>query len=160
MPERSAERETGFTSLRDLAAEARAALGRVAAPSSPEQDRDGLYYPLLFLTEQVEATLRHVLQSAFASVGEDNAASADWLRRAAEYADHSHHGRGDAENGPADPDCPCRDTDRQDACARTGCGFCVASIGQSECAGLPEDRLDYERGVIDEVYGNRGYCDG
>jgi hypothetical protein len=37
--------------------------------------------------------------------------------------DHSTHGLGDLE-GPFDPDCPCRGTDEQQACADAGCGFC------------------------------------
>jgi len=36
---------------------------------------------------------------------------------------HSDHGRGD-QDGPDDPDCICRGTDRQSECARFGCGFC------------------------------------
>lgn len=35
-------------------ADANAALARVGPPSSPEQDRDGLYYPLLFLVRRIE----------------------------------------------------------------------------------------------------------
>lgn len=38
--------------------------------------------------------------------------------------DHSEHGRGNADDGPDDPDCPCRDTPQQTECAGTGCGFC------------------------------------
>lgn len=38
--------------------EAREALARVAVPSSPDQDKDRLYYPLLFLCESVEPVLR------------------------------------------------------------------------------------------------------
>jgi hypothetical protein len=38
--------------------------------------------------------------------------------------DHSTHGRGD-EDGPFDPDCPCRGSDKQEECAKAGCGFCT-----------------------------------
>ena len=52
-------------------------------------------------------------------------------RRAWEQAllgyDHDSHGRGTAESGPDDPDCPCRDTVRQAVCATAGCGFCLAA---------------------------------
>jgi hypothetical protein len=68
-----------FDHLRELAGEAREALLRVEAPSSPEQDRDGLYYPLLFLTGQVEATLRFVLRGAYESVREENEGAARFL---------------------------------------------------------------------------------
>ncbi len=37
---------------------------------------------------------------------------------------HHEHGRGTAEDGPDDSDCPCRATLLQDECASTGCGFC------------------------------------
>lgn len=38
--------------------------------------------------------------------------------------DHSSHGQGTEEDGPDDPDCPCRDTRQERACAQEGCGFC------------------------------------
>lgn len=41
--------------------------------------------------------------------------------------DHSDHGRGD-ESGPEDPDCPCRATQHEQACAEAGCGFCKAAL--------------------------------
>lgn len=44
-----------------------------------------------------------------------------------EKIDHSDHGRGDAENGPDDPDCPCRNTNFREECAAAGCGFCRAA---------------------------------
>ena len=37
---------------------------------------------------------------------------------------HLGHGAGTAESGPDDPDCGCRGTRRQRACASAGCGFC------------------------------------
>jgi hypothetical protein len=40
--------------------------------------------------------------------------------------DHSDCGRGD-EDGPFDPDCTCRGTDKQKECAEQGCGFCVSA---------------------------------
>lgn len=40
---------------------------------------------------------------------------------------HDDHGRGSAEDGPADCDCPCRGTARQSECASHGCGFCLAA---------------------------------
>lgn len=39
--------------------------------------------------------------------------------------EHADHGRGSPESGPEDPDCPCRATALQAACAKEGCGFCV-----------------------------------
>ena len=42
---------------------------------------------------------------------------------------HKEHGRGSQENGPDDPDCPCRGTDEQESCAHEGCGFCRAAEG-------------------------------
>lgn len=44
--------------LSELATKGRAALRKVGPPSSPEQDKDGLYYPLLFLVEAVESYQR------------------------------------------------------------------------------------------------------
>lgn len=41
--------------------------------------------------------------------------------------DHSEHGRGSPELGPDDPDCPCRKTELEGACAEAGCGFCISS---------------------------------
>lgn len=41
--------------------------------------------------------------------------------------EHTRHGRGDAVNGPDDPDCPCRGTADEATCAAGGCGFCGAS---------------------------------
>lgn len=41
---------------------------------------------------------------------------------------HGKHGRGDPESGPDDPDCPCRRTKEQAACAVAGCGFCIAAL--------------------------------
>ena len=37
---------------------------------------------------------------------------------------HGDHGRGSAEGGPEEPDCPCRGGPEQTACAKEGCGFC------------------------------------
>ena len=73
---------SNFAELRTLAEEARDALLRVEAPSSPEQDRDGLYYPLLFLVGQVDVTLRAVLKDAHESVREENEGAARWLAEA------------------------------------------------------------------------------
>ena len=39
--------------------------------------------------------------------------------------DHADHGRG-TESGPDDPDCGCRMTPDEAACAAAGCGFCAA----------------------------------
>lgn len=39
--------------------EAKAALARVGPPSSPEMDRDRLYYPLLFLVKRIEEYEAH-----------------------------------------------------------------------------------------------------
>ena len=55
-----------YTDLRELAAEARAAL-RAWGPPTPDHDNP-LYYPLLFLTEKVEAVDRHVLRQLLALV--------------------------------------------------------------------------------------------
>lgn len=41
--------------------------------------------------------------------------------------EHVAHGRGDADDGPRDPDCPCRNTEKQAACASVECGFCRAA---------------------------------
>lgn len=43
---------------------------------------------------------------------------------------HAGHGRGSAEDGPDDPDCPCRATPGQRSCAAAGCGFCRAATGE------------------------------
>ena len=42
------------------------------------------------------------------------------------WIDHSEHGRGDAESGPDESDCPCRETQFKAECASSGCGFCHA----------------------------------
>lgn len=42
--------------------------------------------------------------------------------------DHEEHGRGTEEDGPDAPDCPCRGTKQETACARAGCGFCIAAV--------------------------------
>lgn len=39
----------------------------------------------------------------------------------------ARHGAGSADGGPTAPDCPCRGTSRQRACASGGCGFCRAA---------------------------------
>jgi hypothetical protein len=44
-------------------------------------------------------------------------------------SEHADHGRGTVENGPDDPDCPCRGTSRQGECSANGCGFCLAAGG-------------------------------
>lgn len=44
-----------------------------------------------------------------------------------ETPDHSQHGRGTAEDGPDDPDCPCRAGALEAECAKAGCGFCRAA---------------------------------
>lgn len=41
---------------------------------------------------------------------------------------HDKHGQGTAENGPDESDCACRNTDKEKACARAHCGFCLASL--------------------------------
>jgi hypothetical protein len=41
--------------------------------------------------------------------------------------DHSEHGRGCDEFGPDDPDCVCRNTEREVECSEAGCGFCSSS---------------------------------
>lgn len=38
---------------------------------------------------------------------------------------HGTHGRG--TDAPDDPDCPCRRTAQQRACADAGCGFCTSA---------------------------------
>lgn len=40
---------------------------------------------------------------------------------------HGDHGRGSIEQGPDDPDCPCRGTTDQLDCALAGCGFCTSA---------------------------------
>lgn len=42
--------------------------------------------------------------------------------------DHSEHGTGNTITGPTDPDCPCRNTKNEAACAVAGCGFCKPSF--------------------------------
>src|SRR5262245_55815451 len=61
---------------------------------------------------------------------------------------HDKHGRGTEADGPDEPDCACRDTDEEKACARAGCGFCKASVEHKEkpprhC----DDYLDNPNGV-------------
>jgi len=46
--------------------------------------------------------------------------------------DHGQHGRGAPDGGPDDPDCPCRGSVLEVACAAAGCGFCVASLEKEE----------------------------
>jgi hypothetical protein len=46
----------------------------------------------------------------------------EWCAR-----DHREHGSGNADDGPDDPDCPCRTTPLQRACEAQGCGFCRAT---------------------------------
>ena len=75
------ERDTNFVALRELSVEAREALG-AWGPPTPEHDNP-LYYPLLFLCEKVDATLRYVLKRAHDDVAEGNRAAAEWLARAA-----------------------------------------------------------------------------
>lgn len=41
--------------------------------------------------------------------------------------DHSEHGRSSDGDGPDDPDCPCRETEKEAECASRGCGFCRAA---------------------------------
>lgn len=41
---------------------------------------------------------------------------------------HEGHGRGTEEDGPDEPDCPCRTTDQVKACAEAGCGFCRVQV--------------------------------
>lgn len=41
-------------------------------------------------------------------------------------SEHGDHGRAGAD-GPEDPDCGCRGSDKQIACAQSGCGFCLAA---------------------------------
>lgn len=49
------------------------------------------------------------------------------IKAAHDALDHSDHGRGTAEDGPDDPDCPCRTTEKQKVCAASGCGFCICA---------------------------------
>lgn len=44
--------------------------------------------------------------------------------------EHVDHGRGD-DSGPFDPDCPCRGSEKEPACALAGCGFCNATVRAS-----------------------------
>ena len=45
--------------------------------------------------------------------------------RQAVFRAHAGHGLGTADDGPVDPDCPCRATPREAECATAGqCGFC------------------------------------
>jgi hypothetical protein len=67
-------------------------------------------------------------------LGESSAALKELVaevRRLRSAEAHSYHGRGDSENGPDDPDCPCRATTLQAACAQAGCGFCRASLAHA-----------------------------
>ena len=48
----------GSDRIGECLADAREALKRVGPPSLPDEDRDRLYYPLLFLCEAVEAERR------------------------------------------------------------------------------------------------------
>lgn len=41
--------------------------------------------------------------------------------------DHSRHGRADERGVPIEPDCACRNTTREEACAQAGCGYCCAA---------------------------------
>lgn len=41
--------------------------------------------------------------------------------------DHSWHGRADERGVPLEPDCACRNTPREEACAEAGCGYCRAA---------------------------------
>ena len=41
--------------------------------------------------------------------------------------DHSRHGRADERGVPLEPDCACRNTTREEACAQAGCGYCRAA---------------------------------
>lgn len=41
--------------------------------------------------------------------------------------DHSRHGRADERGVPLEPDCACRNTPREEACAEAGCGYCRAA---------------------------------
>ena len=45
-----------------------------------------------------------------------------------EAKEHYEHGQGTEADGPKDPDCPCRTTEKVAICARAGCGFCQAEI--------------------------------
>lgn len=40
---------------------------------------------------------------------------------------HASHGRGTAEAGPHDSDCPCRTNNARAECAAAGCGFCIVA---------------------------------
>lgn len=59
----------------------------------------------------------------FADANVDKAL-AGWWADTEEDRKHRSHGRGNKEEGPDDPDCPCRETDGQADCAAAGCGFC------------------------------------
>lgn len=50
-------------------------------------------------------------------------------------SEHASHGRGTADDGPEDPDCPCRGTSEQEECAKAGCGFCSAARILDSCFG-------------------------
>jgi hypothetical protein len=52
------------------------------------------------------------------------------LREAAAAERHKGHGAGTADDGPDEPDCPCRDGQLQAECAGHGCGFCLAAQSQ------------------------------
>ncbi len=75
----------------------------------------------------------------------------EWDALYDEKDEHINHGVGTAENGPDDPDCPCRGTPKQKACSRWVCGFCkVAEIREEKAKhehdddahGLKEDCPD------------------
>jgi hypothetical protein len=51
-------------------------------------------------------------------------ALASWWADTEDERRHLNHGRGNAEDGPDDPDCPCLGTTDQPECAVDGCGFC------------------------------------
>lgn len=53
---------------------------------------------------------------------------------------HHAHGRGTADAGPDDPDCPCRATPRQAECAAAGCGFCRAAAPKPHESTCPRGR--------------------
>jgi hypothetical protein len=46
-----------------------------------------------------------------------------------EHADHGREAR--PGDGPEEPDCACRGTHAQRACAMEGCGFCQAAERQA-----------------------------
>lgn len=56
-------------------------------------------------------------------------------------SEHRDHGRGD-ESGPFEPDCPCRGTPDQTACAEAYCGFCRAEPPFVAAARLNDRRED------------------